>query len=177
MRYRPLFTCRVCGNRWKGRTVTVLDGMDPETHAAAMLEMDETPKCPNLACGTRAVPRGMDLSLQTAPGLVGSNTQIKAIDETAKIVMEDYGMTDLRSDVRPGESAAPKIAPALQMQADNFFVGGRKRHPGLPNKPSLSPAFLGRAALAGAYRQTGTVDTLSPAVQPPVRLVADTNRR
>ena len=148
MRYRPIYSCPRCGNKWRGKVVTVLDGMSAEEHAAFKLEMDATPQCPNLDCGVISVPRGIDLSLQTAPGLVGSNLQVKAIDETAKIVMQDYGMTDLRSDVRPGETTAPKIAPALQTQADNFFVGGRKRHPGLPNRPTMSPAFLAMAAAA-----------------------------
>jgi hypothetical protein len=178
-KYRPIYNCPACGNRWRGSIATCLDGMTPEQDAAWRLEMEGTPKCPNLACGKINVPRGMDLSMQQAPGLVGGNIQIKAIDETAKIVMQDYGMTDLRSDVRPGETAAPKLPPQMQEKVDNFFVGGRKRHPGLPNKPTLNPAFLGRAAIAGAYRQPtgyGTVDTLRPDVQPPVRIVADSNR-
>jgi len=96
--------------------------------------------------------------------------------------MQDYGMTDLRTDVRPSETAAPKLAPALQQQADSFFVGGRKRHPGLPDKATLSPAFLRRAALSGAFRQpqgyqpVENLHSASPEVreqiQPPIRIVA-----
>src|ERR1700733_14675470 len=48
---------------------------------------------------------------------------IKAVDETARIVMEDHKMGDLKDSVRVGESMAPKLAPHLQKQADAMFAG------------------------------------------------------
>ena len=47
---------------------------------------------------------GLDLEQRTAPGIVGANAQVRAIDMTADIVMQDYKMTDLKSNVRDGEA-------------------------------------------------------------------------
>lgn len=185
-RYRPLYNCKICGHRWKGDPVRTTEGRSPEEDAAYRMAYNGTPPCPNLNCGALQVPHGIDLSLNKAPATIGASLQVKAIDETAKIVMEDYGMGDLRTDVRQGETAAPRLAPALQRQADNFFLG-RKRHPDLPQRPSMNPAFLGRAAISGAYRQpqgyqpVEQLHSMDPdareAIRPPVRIVADTNRR
>lgn len=181
-RYRPVYQCRACGMRWRGNSVRAGEGRSPDEDAAFRLEMNGTPRCPNLDCGQIQTNIGMDLSLQRAPATIGASLQVKAIDETAKIVMQDYGMTDLRSDVRPSETAAPRLPPHLQVKADNFFGGGRKRHPELPDKATLSPAFLRRAALSGAYRQpqgyqpVENLHSASPEVreqiQPPIRIVA-----
>ena len=123
--------CTVCGHSWKRRT------KNPES---------ADPPCPNLACGEAMLPIGMDLTLNKAPASIGGNIHVKAIDETAKIVMEEHGMTDLRSDVREGETAAPKLPPHLQAQADNFFGGPKGRRQG------FNPANHVRAALTGGLR-------------------------
>jgi hypothetical protein len=152
------------------------------------------PPCPILDCASRQSPRngtrvtyptdetpagppiGMDLSLNKAPATIGGNIQVKAIDETANIVMQDYGFTDLRSDVRETESAAPKLAPALQAQADNFFGGPKGR-----NAQAFGGINLGRharAALAGRLVDPQSTNSSLVAVhrtraRPPVHLVGD----
>lgn len=137
-------TCRCvqCGHRWMYRT------KHPDR---------PDPPCPNLDCGVQGEPIGMDLTLNKAPAAVGMNIGVKAIDETAKIVMEDYGMTNLRSDVRETESAAPPLPPVLQRQADNYFGGGPKgqrRSPGMP----INLAAHARAALAGRFNDPRGAD-------------------
>lgn len=141
--WRNKFNCRFCGHAWKSPRFDTKAEADAAYEAAGGAEIE----CPN--CTKVLKARGIDLSLGTAPASIGQNVGIKAIDETAKIVMQDYGMTDLRTDVRPHETAAPKLAPALQQQADNFFVGRGKRHPQLRTQP----AALGAAAIRGAFRQ------------------------
>lgn len=174
IRYRPSYHCSVCGTAWKGKSASTVGVMTPNEDAEYRMAMYGTPPCPK--CGAFTEPRGIDLALNKAPASVGQNASIQAIDKTAEIVMQDYKMTDLRTDVRMGETAAPKIAPQLQVQADNFFVGGRKRHPHLPNKPTMSPAFLREAAIKGAFRQGGTVETLNPSLRPKINLVASTDK-
>ncbi len=61
---------------------------------------------------------------QKAPGHIGANVQVKAVDATAEIVMQDYGLTNLQDNLREGDSAAPKLEPRLQKMADNMFGGG-----------------------------------------------------
>lgn len=93
---------------------------------------------------------------------------IKAIDETAKIVMEDHKMGDLKDNVRAGESMAPKLAPHLQKQADAMFGNGNVKRM-IPNAGAMA-----RKALAGGYRQGGYVDpiaTLSSKHKPQVSYV------
>lgn len=182
MRYRPSYHCKECSHVWKGKPASSLSGLSAEQDAEYRVAMFGTPPCPN--CGAVTTPRGIDLSLNKAPATIGANLQVKAIDETQKIVTEDYGLSDIRSDVRPGETATPKLAPALQRQADNFFMGRGKSHPDLPQRASLNPSFLRQAALKGAFRQpqgyqpVENLHSASPEVRehikPPIRIVAGT---
>lgn len=84
----------------------------------------EKPPCPKCE-SANVIWRGTPVTVISDKG----KTQNKAIDITAETVMQDYKMTDLRSDVRQGENMAPKLAPKLQAQADSFFggKGGGKR--------------------------------------------------
>lgn len=75
------------------------------------------------------------------------NVNTKAVDMTAEIVMKDYGMTDLKDQVRVGESSAPKLAPKLQAQADNMFSGNKAKRGMLPPNARA----MGQAAIRGAY--------------------------
>lgn len=70
------------------------------------------------------------LSKFMSPTPKSTQTQIKAIDTTADIVMQDFKMGDLKDSVRTGDIMAPKLPPAQQAKADNFFSGGKKN--GLP---------------------------------------------
>ena len=78
----------------------------------------------------------------------GKSNFSKAMDMTADIAMKDYGMTDLKSDMRSGASMAPSLPPAQQARADAFFSGGKGRGRGMlpPNA-----AMMGKAAMKGAY--------------------------
>lgn len=79
-------------------------------------------------------------------GVISKNSQnmIKALDYTAQATMDTYKMSDLNlnSNMKPGDSCAPKLPPAQQQAADAFFNGG-----GLPNA-----GRIGKNAMAGAYR-------------------------
>lgn len=94
---------------------------------------------------------GLDLQSGTAPGIVGANTQVKAIDMTAEIVMKDYGMTDLKSNIRAGEAMAPKLAAPAQRAADNFFNPGASAG---NKRQAIAMKRLGAKAIAGAFRNT-----------------------
>jgi hypothetical protein len=114
-RYRIKLRCRRCGRRYAYIT-TKLDRKDPP--------------CPKVAC---RVAREIEADrLQTAnmlkmfdegrsPAHIGANVGVKAVDETAKIVMEDYRLTDLKDNIRHGETMAPKLPVHQQQAADNFF--------------------------------------------------------
>jgi hypothetical protein len=180
-RYRPIFQCVVCGTRWKAATVRSGDGRSPEEDAAYRLAMNGTPQCPNLDCGHVQQPIGMDLSLQKAPAAVGANLQVKAIDQTAKMVMQDYGMTDLRSDVRVGETAAPKLPPRQQVAADNFFAAGRARGPAAAAASrAAARAMAGMSRQPTGYEPVSALHNASPEtrdrIRPPIRIVAGDRR-
>lgn len=138
-KYEIALRCGTCGHKYR-RRVNSLDDPDPP--------------CPR--CETAARTRGIDFASSRAPAVIGSNVHVRAIDATAQIVMEDHKLGDLRSDVRPGETAAPKIAPHLQKQADNFFMG-RKSMAGNPMQPIFARAAA--AAMSGAARD-GTPDVV-----------------
>ena len=149
--WRNRYSCRFCAHKWKSPRYDT----KAEADAAYEAEGGDALECPTCLKVMKA--RGIDFNNPRAPAMIGQNVQIKAIDETAKIVMQDYGMTDLRTDVRPHETAAPKLPPKLQEQADNFFVGRNKRHPQLRQQP----AALGAAAIRGAFRQQPGYDPVA----------------
>lgn len=127
-KFRLTLRCRDCGNKW--------------TRIVADVDQDDPP-CP--ACKKRLKTRGMDYNSNRAPANVGNNVHINAIDHTAEIVMQDHGMTDLRTDVRQGETMSPKLAPHMQKQADAFFQPARR------NKLIPNAALMARRAMAGSY--------------------------
>ena len=118
--------------------------------------------CPLKACREAAVEEDIQrraenmaqiIAEQRAPATIGDNVQNRAIDTTAAIVMSDYGMTDLRDNVREGESVAPKLAPNLQRQADGFFGGGGVQSE-FGKRRARQMDILAKRALAGQFRAT-----------------------
>lgn len=85
-----------------------------------------------------------------APAQIGKNNTVKAIDMAAQIAMEDYKLTDLKDNIRVGETMAPRLAPALQKQADTFF--SPQENPQLGSRRQKQLKMLGQRAIAGAFR-------------------------
>jgi hypothetical protein len=92
------------------------------------------------------------LSQQEAPGIVGRSNTVKAIDMAAEISMKDYWLTDLKDNVRQGETMAPNLPPAQQKMADNFF--SPQSNPAFASKRQKQIKLLGQRAIAGAFRTT-----------------------
>ena len=151
-KYRVKIRCKLCYHVYQ-RTLTSLSDPDPP--------------CPK--CGGAAAPApGIDFETGKAPAVGGSNLT-KAVDLTAQIVMEDHKMTDLKDNVRYGETAVPKLPPVQQAMADSMF--SRK-------KPGINPNVLntlGRRALAGGYAG-GTPDVIravhNAKLKPGVKIIA-----
>lgn len=128
------------------------------------------PPCPQ--CKKAMKSKKVDWSDGRAPGIGGNNIMNKAIDETAKIVMEDGKLTDLHdTNLRQGDSMAPKLPPAQQAKVDSFW-GGPKRG---QHRANIDTRALARNAMAGAYRG-GTPNpvavTHSQKIKPQIRIVA-----
>jgi len=87
-----------------------------------------------------------------APGITGRNPMVGIVDQTAAQVMEDYKLTDLQDNIRPGDSMAPKLPGKLQTAADNFFSGGA-------GQTSKQAQLISRRALSGAYRNMSVAPT------------------
>lgn len=84
-----------------------------------------------------------------APGHIGANVSVKAIDKTAEIVMESYNMTDLKDNIRQGETMAPKLPGPMQAAADGFFGGQNMKARG---HRARQIEMMGKRAMAGAFR-------------------------
>lgn len=150
-RYKISYVCDFCGHQW-----------DVITEKLSRRD----PKCPVRECrdaqkaeedAANAQRREKMLAEQRAPAVTGANVVVKAVDETARIVMEDHGLTDLKDNVREGEGVAPKlpaVGPSgmpMNKAAEGFFGGGAVRgHAGIRNEKQA--ALLGRRAMAGAFR-------------------------
>ena len=173
-KYKIKLRCIACGHTWS-RIVDRINAPDPPC-----------PKCRRAAKKKPAT----DYSDGRAPGIVGENSRNKAIDETAKIVMEDYGktmgVTNLvdAGGVREGDVLAPKLDPARQAVADNMFSRKRGNMPMLGNggpggvAASMNGAAIARAAMAGAFspQRTGGPDPVAGAhaakMKPAVKIIA-----
>ena len=148
-RKRITFQCPQCDHIWS------------QTFKA---EPQRDPPCPNKYCADRRAL--VDLQKQVAnltamlesgqaPAQIGNNVKVQAVDTTAKIVMEDHKLTDLRDGIRTGESMAPKLPIPMQNAADSFFSGGASAAlgDGRPvSRLQKRMQSLGQRAIAGGMR-------------------------
>lgn len=143
-RYKISYRCEKCGHEWS-RVTAKLGAKDPP--------------CPARDCELKSLVERLAkenanltrmLEEARAPATVGGNTVVKAVDETARIVMEDHQMTNLKDNVRAGDIVAPKLPPAQQQAADGYFGGAHiAERTGMGKKQM---ANLGRRAMAGAFK-------------------------
>ena len=120
--------------------------------------------CPEQACidaiaAERAV-KGMAnakgiIESRQAPGIAGLNMKNKLIDKVAADTMQDYGLTDLKDNLRIGDTMVPPLQDGLQKQADNFFSGGAK----IAGK---SVSALRQGAISGAYTDRSASSAFTP---------------
>lgn len=111
-KYQFKFYCRDCGHHWK-RTIATETPLDVRT-----------PKCPKCRALTKERDGLADIIASgRAPSIGGGNVQNKAMDMAAEMVMQDYGLTDVKTptEIRQGEAQTPKLPHHLQRQADSFF--------------------------------------------------------
>ena len=144
-KYKIRYQCDLCGHNYS-RTYKVIPKNDPA--------------CPSKSCQTKQQLVAMQKEMANlkrmveagaAPAQTGGNVRVHAVDETAKIVMEDYQMSDLRDGIRPGESVAPKLPPQQQAAADNYFGNKGLQRAGISPKQA---ELLGRRAMSGAFRNS-----------------------
>lgn len=117
------------------------------------------------------------LSKLMSPTPETSRNNIKAVDATADIVMQDYKIGDLPDrGLRTGDTMTPKLPPAQQAQADNFFGGGKKNSNG-----AFNAANIRRMVNSGSLKPeaNGAINpiarTHAARVKPPVRIIASTD--
>ena len=133
------FHCQDCGNKWTRRYVT---------DAPYDIKRPACPACKKV----RKEREGLKeiIASGKAPSISGTSLQNRALDAAAETVMQDYGLTDLKTptEIRQGESQAPKIHPALQARADAMF------NPKMALAGTAFAPFVGavaRSALGGSY--------------------------
>lgn len=98
------------------------------------------------------------ITAQKAPS-VGGSARAKAIDATAQIVMQDYGMTDINlgSSLRDGDTCAPKLqgtdasGVSLEQRVDQVFAPQPNKVMGMQGSNNLNRALMSQIN-AGAYR-------------------------
>ena len=164
---------------------------------------DPDPPCPKKACKTAIAAeqaakeaRHVEAMIETGetPGHIGDNVRVKAVDATAEIVMQDYGMTDLNDNTRHGDSMVPALTPRQREMSKNFWGGAkmkdRKREPTYQmgvqaqNKTMIDNAMQGKFLpnVAGSVpKDSRTGDTVLRAIhsahyKPPVNIIYDANR-
>jgi hypothetical protein len=116
-RYRIHYRCEVCGHEYS-RITTKLDRKDPPCPVKACREVQEQALRERANANVAAM-----LEEQRPPAHIGDKPIVKAIDKTAEVVMEGYGMTNLQDNLRAGDTMAPKLPPAQQRAADGYFNG------------------------------------------------------
>ena len=142
-KYKIRYQCELCNHQYS-RTYKAIPINDPP--------------CPSKACVVKQELAAMKKQMANfqqmlesgqGPGQIGNKVVVKAVDETARIVMEDYQMTDLKDNIRHGEGVAPKLPGQQQTMADNYFGGGAMQNAGISSKQAQ---LLGRRAISGAFR-------------------------
>lgn len=152
-KFQLVLKCKVCKHRYK-RIVTL--------DADERIEDVPDPPCPKCAkpahrtdaYQTASPPLAHDgiegiVASGRAPGIVGHNNAVRAIDQTAEIVMRDYGLTNLKDTVREGDIMAPRLPPEQQKKVDNFF--GAKPAPNNKRQQAMMQRMM-RKAIGGSYR-------------------------
>lgn len=161
------------------------------------------PPCPKKACKAAiAVEQKaketahVEAMIETGqtPGHIGENVRVKAIDQTAEIVMQDYGMTDLKDNTRQGDNMVPALTPRQREMSKNFWGGSRmkdlRKNPtyqlGIQakNKAMIDNAMAGKFipnVAASVPRDSVTGDTVLSKIhgekyKPPVNILYDANR-
>lgn len=141
-RYRIRYRCNRCGYEYH-RVTTKLDRKDPP--------------CPKVQC---RVARELEakqveqdrldeiLESQRTPAVTGA-PQVKMIDDTMRMVANDYKLTNLNDRMREGDIAAPKLDPARQRAADSFFSGAEVARRAGGSRMAARVRQLGAQALAG----------------------------
>jgi hypothetical protein len=116
------------------------------------------PECPKRACIAAKIREESAREIfnlkkmieeRLAPGHIGENVMVKAIDKTADIVMTDNNLTNLNDNLRPGDTMAPKLPGPMQAAADGFFGGQNMKARG---HRARQIEAMGKRAMAGAYR-------------------------
>lgn len=92
------YECGDCGTRFE------------KLHMHADEPAPECPGCQALAA--RNVPSAFT---------IGGSTKSQAIDMTYKMIEQDHGMTNLKDNLREGDTAAPSLSPHLQKAVDNYW--------------------------------------------------------
>lgn len=143
-RFKITCRCDNCGTvySWEAERIPKKDRLCPDPICTEMRQAKRS---------AREV-RNFDQIVETGipPGHIGENVMVKAVDETAKIVMADYGLTDLKDNVRAGDAVAPKLPAPQQRMADGFFGGGAMAEK--VGTTSRQAEMLKRRAIGGAFR-------------------------
>lgn len=192
-RYRVRCRCKRCGHIYR-RIIKKLNDPDPPCPKKKCKEAIAAEQAEKMEANVEEM-----IETGETPGHVGANVTVKAIDETAKIVMEDYQMTDLKDNVRQGESMVPALTPRQAAMSKNFWGGGRMRERRNPTflrgiggrSEEMKDMNIGQKAINGAFSipditkgrpadtQTGA-DELSrihrSRYRPPVNIILDANK-
>ena len=151
-KYRITYSCSKCGHQFT-KTHTDIPKKEPKCPNKACAEQSELAQLRKEVSNLRAM-----LESGEAPAQIGHRPRTKAIDTTAEVVMQDYGLTNLKDNIRHGETMAPKLPGPKQDLADNYFGGQGLRTMNItPGTPTVEVSakqvnLLGRRALAGAFR-------------------------
>ncbi len=165
-RYRVTFECAKCGHVYR-KTFKSIPKDDPP--------------CPNPSCAEASRVAQLEKEVENLrrmlesgqpPAQIGKKVVVKAIDTTAEIVMQDYGLSNLKDGIRTGETMAPKLPPAQQAAADGYFGGQALKSAGV-NKKQMD--LLGRRAISGAFRSMSVAPSAimphTPQGSSPLRVV------
>lgn len=116
-----------------------------------------------------------------APSYGGTNQRNKAIDETARIVMEDYKMTDVNigSNLREGDNCVPKLTHEQEAKVDQVF-SAKKPIMGHQAAGAINQTLM-RQVNAGAFKSSGGANDVvtrqaNSGYKPPVNVLFEHGR-
>lgn len=135
--YEASYSCSTCSYKFSVISETKPKGRCP---GCPKCKENAAAKGVNVTKGRLKAQKNLAECPPTVPNLGGRNAGYKAHDETMKMVMEDYGLTDINDKPYEGENCVPKLPAHLEKQVNDGFGASFGAAPKLTS--NINPAQI-----------------------------------
>lgn len=160
--YEASYSCSTCAYKFSIISETKPKGRCP---GCPKCKEDSAAKGTSVTKGRMKTQKQRDdmakdmIASRKTPSLGGKSAAYKAHDATMKMVMEDYGLTDINDKPYEGENCVPKLPHHLEKQVSEGFGASFGDIPKLAG--NINPAQISSVGMnninSGKFRDQGDV--------------------